>query len=245
MIGGNDCFVRFDLGKVWIQSEVENDFRVDPVFDVQARVNFNGFINEASEVEQCRIPGEHSRRDRRDPRAGFGDCQARDDFEGAFGREIIESGEMSGLIEEASAISRDRHPRIGLVIEALDHALEMYAPQHVLPCFVTQRLERNRDLDDVTVFSELAFRLHHDVDAEVFVFSFGVDAVGLDAEGVEEEFVSAALIVESVEEHAHVVVVEDVVTFGECGKHFVGFVVGVETDVEKLGVVTDEDFGWF
>ena len=58
---------------------------------------------------------------------------------------------MAGLAEITVDTTRERHPRIEFAIEALDATKEMRAPEFSFAGFIAQRLERNRDLDDVTL----------------------------------------------------------------------------------------------
>src|SRR5689334_10701606 len=149
---------------------------------------------------------------------------------------------MSLLTQIAVDAARERHPRIKLVFEALDAAEEVRAPEFSLAGFEAQRLERDRDLDVEASLVNDAFRLHQQIDAEVFAASFGENAVALNAERIEEHFKGLALVVESVEEEADVIVLKDVVALRDRRAHLVGLVGRFESDVEKLGIVTEQDF---
>nr|QEO74674.1 hypothetical protein [uncultured bacterium] len=89
----------------------------------------------------------------------------------------------------------------------------------------------------------MAFRLHHNINGEVFIFSLGVNAISLDAERVEEQLIRPPLIVEGIEQHADVIIVENVITFRHGGAHTVRFVVRKKSYIEHPGIVTHENFG--
>ena len=105
---------------------------------------------------------------------------------------------MPVLTEQAGDGAVDGHPRICLVIEALNLSYEMNAPELVFARFIAQRLEGNRDFDSVAIISHNAFRFHHEVKAVVFAIAFREDAVSLHAERIEKHDVSTPSVVEGV-----------------------------------------------
>src|SRR5687767_12212239 len=115
---------------------------------------------------------------------------------------------MSGLTEIAVDAARKRHPRIELVFETLDATEEVRAPKLAFACFKTKRLERDRDLHSVAGLVDDPFRLHQQVDAEVFAAAFSKNAVCLNTERIEESLERFSFVVESVEKEADVIVLE-------------------------------------
>ena len=97
----------------------------------------------------------------------------------------------------------------------------------------------------VSVRPNDAFRLQQQVDAEILASAFRDYAVTLNSQRVEKYLKSSSLIVESIEVEAHIVIAENVVAFSERGSHLVRFIVGAESDVKKLRIVTEQDFGRF
>jgi hypothetical protein len=67
----------------------------------------------------------------------------------------------------------------------------------------------------------------------------------LNAERIEIKFVSLAPIVESVEEDADVIVVEDIVALGDVRAHLVRFIETMKGYVDKLRVTSEKYFGGF
>ncbi len=89
-----------------------------------------------------------------------------------------------------------------------------------------------------------ALRFKHKIRIEIFVI-ISPGAVGLNAERIEIEFVGLALIVKGVEQDANVIVIKNVISLGNVGSHFVGFVVTMKRDVEKLRIVAEHHLSWF
>src|ERR1044072_3130853 len=150
---------------------------------------------------------------------------------------------MARLGEPTIFIAVHRNPHVERVIQTLRAAPEMDSPQLVFSCNVTQRLERNRDFNRVTIARHHSLRFHHEIETEIFALSFGPDAVGLNAKRIEGKLVTAALTVEGVEEKADVVLVPDWVAFGNVGAYLRGIVVTVEGDIEKPRIVAKHDLG--
>src|SRR5207248_10098457 len=109
-----------------------------------------------------------------------------DQLKRAFGRDAFEAVDVPGLIERAGDVARDWHPRIKLVVEPMNAPEELHAPLLIFARFVTQRLEGDRDLDDVAVRGDAALRFHHDVGAVIFALPFRIDTVRLHAQRIEE-----------------------------------------------------------
>src|SRR5690349_5470894 len=146
---------------------------------------------------------------------------------------------MSGLAETAVDAARERHPRVELILKALDAPEEVCAPEFAFARFEAKRLERNRDLDVEAGLVNDALRLHQQVHAEIFAASLGDDAVPLNPQRVEKDLESLAPVVERVEHEPDVIVLKDVVALGHCRAHFVRLVNRFESDVEKLRIVAD------
>ena len=51
------------------------------------------------------------------------------------------------------------------------------------------------------------------------------------------------MVVEGVEQHSDVIVVEDIVALGDVGANLGRVVIAMKGDVEKFRVVTEKDFG--
>src|SRR5215218_8230122 len=62
LICRDDCFVSFNLCKVGIHRKVEGHLRANSILHGQARIKLNRCVNEASEIDERRVSGEHIRR---------------------------------------------------------------------------------------------------------------------------------------------------------------------------------------
>src|SRR5437016_280283 len=109
---------------------------------------------------------------------------------------------MSLLGQPTRDVAIDRHPHVELVIKTLDPPPEMGAPELVLARDITQRLERDRGFDGPTVGSHQALRFHHDVRIKILALPISPNAVGLNSQRTEIEFIGLASIIESVEKDA-------------------------------------------
>src|SRR5215212_9944544 len=132
---------------------------------------------------------------------------------------------MSRLREPTALVAVHRNPHVERIVQTLGASPEVYSPQLVFAGNIAQRLERDRDFDRVAIACDHSFRLHDQIEAEVFTLSFSPNAVGLHAEWIEVKLVSSPLIVESVEENADVVIVKT-----------------MKCDVEKTRVVAQSYF---
>ena len=101
-----------------------------------------------------------------------------------------------------------------LAVEALNAPEEVRAPKLAFAGFITKRFERNRNLDDVTVFIDCALRFEQQVHTEVFAATFSENSVSLDSERIKKYFKCPPLVVKSVEIETDVVVLENVVALG-------------------------------
>src|ERR1041384_7670828 len=150
---------------------------------------------------------------------------------------------MARLSEPTVFVAIHRNPHVERIVESLGTAPEVDSPQLVFTRNVTQRLERKRNLNRVTIARHHSLRVHHQIETEVFTLSFGPDAIGLNTERIEVKLVSASLIVEGVEENADVIVVPDLVAFGNVCANLRGIVVTVKGDIEKPRIVAQHHFG--
>src|SRR4030095_12081260 len=102
---------------------------------------------------------------------------------------------MSLLRQPTGVVATHGHPHGQLVVGPLDASPEVCAPEFVLAGYVTQRLERNRNLNRPAVGGQHAFRLHDDVGIEIFALTVSPDAVSLDPKRIEIEFVGLAAVI--------------------------------------------------
>src|ERR1051326_1541237 len=141
---------------------------------------------------------------------------------------------MSFLGQPARNVAIDRHPHVELVVESLDPPPEMSAPQFVLTRYIAQRLKRDRSFDGPTVGCKQTLRFHHDVGIEIFALPISPNAVGLNSQRIEIKFIGLTSIIESVEENADVIIIENIVAFSDRGPDFVRLVVTMKGDIDKL-----------
>src|SRR5438270_3706246 len=146
---------------------------------------------------------------------------------------------MSLLGQPTRDVAIDRHPHVEFVIESLDPPPEMRAPKLVLARNIAQRLERNRSFDRPTVGSDQAFGLHNDVRVEIFALAVRPNAVGLNSQRTEIEFIGLASVVERIKENADIIIVENVVALRNRGAHFVRLVITMKGDVDKFRVIAE------
>jgi hypothetical protein len=90
----------------------------------------------------------------------------------------------------------------------------MRAPKLSFSCFVADRFERNCHFYGITLFVDYTFRVHHDVDAEVFAAALRESCVTLNTYWIKECLEGFALIVEGVEKEPYVVVRKNIVPPG-------------------------------
>src|SRR6266850_395553 len=117
----------------------------------------------------------------------------------------------------------------------------MDAPEFTFAGFIAKRLEGDRHLDDVAIGSNQALRLHYDIYTEVVIASFGKESIHLDAERIEEQLISASLVVKCIQNQTDNIIVEDGIAFRYAGAHFGRLVVSVKCEVKKTRVVPGED----
>src|SRR5437773_470629 len=103
---------------------------------------------------------------------------------------------MSFLRQPARDVPVDWHPHVEFVIEPLNPPEEMCPPQFVFAGNITKRFKRNGDLDGPAVFGDHALRLEYKIRIEVLVLAISPDAVGLNAQRINIELVSFAVVVE-------------------------------------------------
>src|ERR1041384_6468410 len=213
---------------------------VQRVLRSQAQIEFHRLIHHATGIVWDRI-------EVRQKLSGFRNGETGNDLDCARGRDPLEPGNVTRLVQDAVDVARYRHPRILLAVEALNDAKDLQAPEFSFAGFVTQRREGNRDLDKGSRGGERALRFHDDVDAEIDVNALGANAIHLHAERIEREHVGLALIVEGIEQDANAVFdsVQDVISLGYVRLDLAGLVEAMETDVEDLGVVTHHYFRRF
>src|SRR2546423_10140141 len=150
---------------------------------------------------------------------------------------------MSCLGQPTALVAIERNPHVERVVQALGASPEVQAPHLIFPRNLAQRLERDRDLNRVTILSDHPFRLHQQIETEVLAHSFSPDAIGLHAEWVEVKFVSAPLIVKGVKEHADVIVAPDLVSLGNRCAHFARIIETMKGDVEEVCIVAESNLG--
>src|SRR5205807_8703140 len=131
------------------------------------------------------------------------------------------------------------------VIEAIDVAPHVKAPELAFAGFVTQRLKRNCDLQRPAVTGQLALGFHNDIDAEIRAAAFGKNAVLLHTKRVKAQHVGLTLIIKGIEKQPDVVFPKHIVPLGHSRPALAGIVVGLKAEIKKLRVIADEDFGWF
>src|SRR5688500_5351735 len=107
----------------------------------------------------------------------------------------------------------------------------MGAPLFSFSSFVTDRLERYGNLNNVTVLRDDALRIHEDVDAHVFAAPFRQHAVTLNAERIEEHLERFSLVVKSVEVKPYIIVLPDIVSFRDRRSNLVGFIKCAKCDI--------------
>ena len=140
---------------------------------------------------------------------------------------------MSFLRKPTGVVAIERHPHVEFVVEALDAAKEMRAPKFVLAGDVAKGFERNGNFKSPTIRSQCPFRLKHEIRIEVFVL-ISPGAVRLHAERIEIKLVGFATVVESVEQNTDIIVVPDVIAFGNGSADFVRLVVTVKSDIKEF-----------
>src|SRR5207253_4468802 len=145
--------------------------------------------------------------------------------------------------KRARDVSADWHPGVHFIVEAIDVAPDMKAPQLVLPRLVAQRLEGNCYFDYPAVFRHHSFRFHHDIDAEIRTAAFGHDPILLHTERIPTQHISLAPVIERVEKHPYVVFVENLIAASYRAANLARLVVAMKTKIEKLRVVANENFG--
>src|SRR5215203_1210264 len=112
----------------------------------------------------------------------------------------------------------------------------MRSPEFSFSGFETKRLERNRNLHVEAALMNDAFRFHQQIDAEVLTASFGEYAVTLNSEWIEEDFKSFSFVVKGVEKKSDVIVLKNIVAFGDSSANFVRLVSRLERNIEKLWI---------
>src|SRR5215216_2527125 len=143
---------------------------------------------------------------------------------------------MSRLREPTALVAVHRNPHVKGIVQTLGASPEVYSPQLVFAGNIAQRLERDRDFDRVAVARDHSFRLHDEIETEVFALSFSPNAVGLYAEWIEVKLVSSSLVVESVEQNTDVIVIPDIVALRNVCAHLGGIVETMKCDVENARV---------
>src|SRR6266487_1117177 len=146
---------------------------------------------------------------------------------------------MSFLRQPARDVPVDWHQHVESVIEALNAPEKMCPPQFVFPGNITKRFKRNRDLDSPTVFGQQALRLEYKIRIEVLALAIGPDTVGLNAQRINIELVSLAVVVEGVKQKADIIIVKDIVAFGDVRAYLGRFVITMKCDVKEFRIVTE------
>src|SRR6266404_872775 len=113
----------------------------------------------------------------------------------------------------------------------------MNAPLFALTRFIPERLERDRNFQCPAVRRDYSLGLHHDVYAEISPRTLGHDAVLLHSQRIKAEHISAPLVIESVDEYAHVVLAENLIALGYCGAHLIRLVEATKSHIEGPGVI--------
>ena|SRR5438132_7510688 len=118
----------------------------------------------------------------------------------------------------------------------------MKPPQLAFAGFVTQRLEGNSDFYSVAILRYDSLRLHHDVDTEIIIPAFSHNSVLLHAKRIKEKLIRSALVVESVQDDADQIVIENRITLRDGGAYFARIVVSVKREVNEFGVIPGKHF---
>src|ERR1051325_8093535 len=196
LIRGDDGLIGFDLSKVGIDRHIESHRRRQSIFECQARVKLDWFVQHATRIDQIRITRERDGGERGYAFAGFRQGEAGNYFQRALARYSDQAREMRGFGKCARHVAIDRHPGIHLVVKAIDVSPDVKTPELVFASFVTERLKRNCNLESPTIRRQFAFRFVNNVYTEVGVAALSHDAILLPAHRIPTTPVSFALIVE-------------------------------------------------
>src|SRR6266542_325501 len=147
---------------------------------------------------------------------------------------------MTRLGQPARLVTIERHPHVQFVIETLGSPPEMYSPLLILSRQITQRLKGNSNFNCISIIGHKPFRLHNNVETEIFVLSLAPDAVGLHAQRIEVKLICLAMVVERIKQNAYIIVVPNIVSFGNICSHLPRFVITVKSDVERFGIVAKQ-----
>src|SRR6185437_2562268 len=238
LVGGDDGRVGLNLSEIRIDREVKGRVCVQCVLRRQSQIEFDRFVDHAARVIRNEI-------EMRQQFASFGNSDAGNQLQRSFRRDSFKACDVTRLIQKAVNVARNRHPRILLAVESLDDAKDLNTPELSFAGFITQRLERYRHFNDVTVFSQRPLRLHDDIDAEIDVHAFCANAVHLYPERIEGKHIRFSLVVECVEQHANAIFysVQDIVALGNRRAHFVRLVETMKRDVKSLRIVPNHGLG--
>ena len=157
----------------------------------------------------------------------------------APGRDVLQAGHLAELRHEARYLLGNIRPE-GILVIGRDAAEQPETPGLHGLGGKAQAAEGNRHHGDVSLGCEPALRIPEGVEAEIVALAFGLDrGIGLNAEGIDEEFVAALAGVVGIEEDADQVVAQDVLALGHAGARLAGRRVADENRVEVLIVVAD------
>ncbi len=118
----------------------------------------------------------------------------------------------------------------------------MKRPRHDTPPLLLcvrkpERLEWNRDQDDVAVAGDLRLAAPEPLPTEVVAVAVGGDAVELNGVSVHVEPIGVAVVVKRIDVDGDPVVVQDLFSLGDPGTDQLRIVLGDEGDIQVLVVV--------
>src|SRR5882762_5449126 len=129
-------------------------------------------------------------------------------------RNVVESADRLKLLGNAFDALGDIRPVVVFAF-AENHAVQRDTPGLLRCVRKAQALERNRQPDDIPVRGKTAFTFPNGVKTEIVRLAFGVNGIGLNAQGIGIKNVRAMMILKSVQVDSDTVVLADVFAFGK------------------------------
>ncbi len=229
--------VGLDLREVGVEREVGREVRRHAVLHVHAEVGLRGVVDVAAVGQPAHLDG------------GGG----RQHLQVAAHRQVTQAADRPHLRQLARDAARHRGPDHRLVFRLQGSAdLEPPAVLALAARRIAQALERDGHLRRPAVVDDSPARFEQRVPGPVAAPTHGPEAaapapqycVPLDAVGVHREAVGPLLVEEGVEDHRDPVVAPGLVAVDPVGAHLGRVaVVGVEGEIEVVGVVGDADLG--
>ena len=224
----DDGRVDLDLAEIRIDREVEGQVAAEAALEVEAAAH-RGFASVAE-----RVAG--------DGRAEHGPRQGeRRNLEAAAGGDAREPGELGEVRDEPVLLLG--HPgEMVLLVLALDHPLEIDAPDMDIPSLETELVEGDADLDRPAQVVDAGGALPDPVPGRVQIFIVEEGAVLDRTEGIDPEVVSAPAVVIGVEADVEPVGFDGLVAAAETADDLAGLGVGEPGgDIEIVAVEGDPD----